>query len=421
MTIRGTLGIAELVKDLRDAGYTVVAVNKRYRVSHPGGGDAVFIPQSLPKNARATTVADVERQLKAIGWDPAQAEEARERDRQQRLAQARKEEEAALARAKAEAASRPAPAEMQEVIRQRISPEASTSAPEPTEPRSEIMVLDANFAAELLKHNRFYDRSGKLDPEAASQRTNRPFSQARAEKYRDDILRGEWKLTHQGIALDRDGLLIDGQHRLVGLILAAEKQPGITIRTMVTYDLEPEAFDAVDIGTKRTVGDVLASHGEKSALHLSAAARLVIFYDSKRPPNEWAHAQVTPEQALDLVRREPELREAVRWGTNHPLALPAAECASRHVILRACEETGRRFAREFFDAYRSGAGLSVADPALTLRNLILAQAADRKRKRSGLEQFSLIIKAWNAEAAGKKQKVLGWRHTEGVPRAIGLR
>lgn len=428
MATRGELDIERLVDDLKTAGYAVIPVGHRYRVTDPAGGDPAFIPKRLPKNGRATTIKDVESVLLRIGWDPAKAEAARERGRQARLTADKMKAEADLLRAEAEAAARPAPAEVQEqvrqVIRQRVSAEASTSAPGlilPAEPRTEIMVLDADFAAALLQHNRFYDSTGKLDAEAGMERTNRPFSPERAESYRDTILRGEWRLTHQGVALDTNGLLMDGQHRLVGLVMAAEKQPGVTIRTMVTYDLEPEAFDAIDIGRKRTVGDVLASHGEKSAAATAAVARLVIFYDEKCQPGMWGRAQVTPERVRALLAREPELREAVRWGSANSLALPAAEGAARHVVLRECGEYGRRFARDFFEAYRTGAGLVVGAPALTLRNVVLGQAANRKRKRSGLEQFSLIIKAWNAEVAGRQQKVLAWRVSEDVPRVTPLR
>lgn len=424
MATKGELGIAELRKDLEDAGWTVVQVGKRLRVTNPKGGEPAFIPIALPKNARATTVKDIERVLSDIGWDPALAEEARERDRQARIAEDKRHAEIALARAKAEADARPAPAEVQSVIRQRISPEVSTSAPGPVaplEPRTEIMTLDADFAAELLKHNRFYDRKGKFDPDAGEQRTNRPFSQDRANRYRDAILRGEWKLTHQGIALDREGLLVDGQHRLIGLVLAAEKKPGVTIKTMVTYDLEPEAFDAVDIGGKRTVADVLGAHGEKSALNLASVARLVVFYDDRRSPGEWGRMSVTPDEARIVIAKEPEIRDATRWGATGCLALPAAEGAARHLILRECGDAGRRFARDFFESYRSGVGLAAGSPALTLRNVILNQAANRKRKRHSLEQMSLIIKAWNAEAGGKPMKQLMWRGDEEVPRVIGVR
>jgi hypothetical protein len=43
---------------------------------------------------------------------------------------------------------------------------------------------------------------------------NRPLSRAVVEKYRQTITSRRFQLTHQGIALDTQGRLRDGQHRL---------------------------------------------------------------------------------------------------------------------------------------------------------------------------------------------------------------
>lgn len=418
MTSKGTLDIEQLVRDLATAGYAVTLLGARYRVTNPQGGEAVFLPRRLPKNGRATTIADIERMLTKIGFSPEQAEQAREKDRQRRLEQARKGGDALLAEAQRRADALPSPAEVQQMIRQRVSPEVSTSAP--GEPRTEIMVIDADFAAELLRHNRYYDPQGNLTGEEGAARTNRPFSQQRAETYRDNILRGEWKLTHQGIALDTDGLLVDGQHRLVGLVMASEQDPNVSIRTMVTYDLAPEAFDAVDQGRKRTVADVLGARGEKNALGLASVVRIVLFYDDKRTPGEWRSATISTERAHRKVEEEPGIREATRWGALNNIALPAAEGAARHVILRGCSAERESFAEDFFTKYRTGANVGMFAPALTLRNTILSLRSNAKRKQSGLEHFALIIKAWNAEVAGRQVKSLAWRATEEVPRATHL-
>lgn len=65
--------------------------------------------------------------------------------------------------------------------------------------------------------------------------------------------RGEWKLTHQGIAFDRFGTLVDGQHRLTFISLLAD---GESVPLNVTTDICDDAFDAIDIGLKRTMSDI---------------------------------------------------------------------------------------------------------------------------------------------------------------------
>ena len=64
------------------------------------------------------------------------------------------------------------------------------------------------------------------------------------------IRRGEWIITHQGIAFDCDGNLIDGQHRLWAII-----NSGIPVKMFVFEGLDARAFMTIDIGIKRNVSD----------------------------------------------------------------------------------------------------------------------------------------------------------------------
>jgi len=61
---------------------------------------------------------------------------------------------------------------------------------------------------------------------------------------------GEWQLTHQGIAFDKDGNLLDGQHRLQAVI-----NHGRGVEFMVTRNLPHEVFSSLDRGVVRTLAD----------------------------------------------------------------------------------------------------------------------------------------------------------------------
>jgi hypothetical protein len=66
--------------------------------------------------------------------------------------------------------------------------------------------------------------------------------------------RGEYLPTHQGIAFDSNGNLIDGQHRLLA---ALEMPPGFTFWCDVTVGLSPAAFAAIDSGLVRSPAELL--------------------------------------------------------------------------------------------------------------------------------------------------------------------
>jgi hypothetical protein len=117
---------------------------------------------------------------------------------------------------------------------------------------------------------------------------NRPFRDTYCEELCGIILRGEWKLTHQGIAISTDGTLLDGQHRLHAIV-----RTGIPCMMLVTTDCDAHLFELIDRGRIRTQAD---------SLHVSrrhAAAARFLFMLSKAPAN-WSHS-CTIDQVKDVL------------------------------------------------------------------------------------------------------------------------
>jgi hypothetical protein len=79
---------------------------------------------------------------------------------------------------------------------------------------------------------------------------NRPVRNLWVRKLAAMIERGEWRMTHQGIALTPDNRLLDGQHRLLAVVLANKAVP-----MRVTFDCDPDAFAVLDNGVKRAISD----------------------------------------------------------------------------------------------------------------------------------------------------------------------
>jgi hypothetical protein len=78
---------------------------------------------------------------------------------------------------------------------------------------------------------------------------NRKINNSRIDYYAKQMTNDQWKLTHQGIAFDKAGVLIDGQHRLHAIV-----QSGKTVPMLVIEDLEHEGFKAMDSGMARGLG-----------------------------------------------------------------------------------------------------------------------------------------------------------------------
>lgn len=104
--------------------------------------------------------------------------------------------------------------------------------------KTEIVIITPQLARSMLEKNT----------------RNRPVRNSHVETLRASFERGEYRMTHQGIAFDSNGELIDGQHRLHAIALLADGE----FPMLVTTGLPPSVFAAVDATlAKRTVSDAL--------------------------------------------------------------------------------------------------------------------------------------------------------------------
>lgn len=83
---------------------------------------------------------------------------------------------------------------------------------------------------------------------------NRIVKPRSVEAYARDMQRGDFRTTHQGIAFDTDGNLIDGQHRLLAIIMS-----NTPVTLLVTRGIPvDDGVMATDRGISRSIRDVMA-------------------------------------------------------------------------------------------------------------------------------------------------------------------
>jgi len=103
---------------------------------------------------------------------------------------------------------------------------------------------------------------------------NRECRQATVKSYAAEMSAGQWRTTHQPIAVDETGRLVDGQHRLAAVIAA--NWSGTML--LATYGSTEETLQLpVDRGLRRTIFDVLV----KPRSHVEIVTRLVKHTTSK--------------------------------------------------------------------------------------------------------------------------------------------
>lgn len=265
--------------------------------------------------------------------------------------------------------------------------------------RSETRTITPDEAADLLTKND----------------SNRPLSKSVAHGFAEAIKRGEWKLTHQGIALDKKGNLVDGQHRLAAIVEAETP-----IETLVFTQVDSDTFDVLDVGRKRSAADALAIAGEKNTHLLASMLRIVWLYNT-RPDSSWSggNAGVTTPQLLETLEAHPKIRDYVSVGLDVSVATGTIKSAAASASYLVSKAGSKKKLEPWFEGLIEGAGLTKNDARLKYRNHMLTlarkQAGEVRRRRDNREHVWLYLTAFNAWAEGVNVPALRYTPTKQMP------
>lgn len=257
------------------------------------------------------------------------------------------------------------------------------------------------------------DRSAdilRISPAVASKwldrnTSNRPLSAVYVNELAAAMKRGEWMENGEAIKFSKDGVLLDGQHRLAAVIASS-----VAIVSRVEYGLPPEAFITLDRGKKRNLGDALAMDGVTE--HTLVAAAVTVVWQIRN--EAWSNRQPTPMQLLEFYENEcggivdsiPPTRSASKMSRGSTV-VALHFLFSRH---------SRRLADEFMALVGSGANMEAGHPVLVLRDRLIA---DRMAKASlpRIEIVAMFIRAWNAFVGNRTLRTLkGTIGDSGIPK-----
>jgi hypothetical protein len=270
-----------------------------------------------------------------------------------------------------------------------------------------VEVIDVELAKTLLALNRPH----KVGVEG----TNRGVRPAQIHKFAQAMLAGEWELTNQGIGISSDDELIDGQHRLLAVLLAAETNPDISIQSNVTWNLSPSSKLAVDIGGTRRPGDFLAMQGIGNGNKVGAALKLLeCYYDRPYEYTAWTRHSITPSHLMTLLSRFREVEDAYNLGRGvMRVTSPSSITAALTIVLRDRPELVEHLPR-FLEPLKTGANVGIGSPILALRTWC-GNASLSKKKSNGVMLLALIIRSLNHWVEDTRARHLVFREADGFP------
>jgi hypothetical protein len=138
---------------------------------------------------------------------------------------------------------------------------------------------------------------------------NRKPSKVAVTKYATDMQSGNWQLTAQTIAFDRDQVLLDGQQRLLACV-----QTDMPQDFLVAFGLSPDCFKNIDNGKGKTNADILGMNGFGEPAITSALTRAIIAYETSGTTDANTFKgvyQITKSQILEYLDAHPEITQFI--------------------------------------------------------------------------------------------------------------
>lgn len=188
---------------------------------------------------------------------------------------------------------------------------------------------------------------------------NRAVSETTIEALAEEMKAGRWRLHHQGIAFDTEGVLRDGQHRLLSIV-----KSGVTVPMMVTTGIDPSVFDTIDAHRPRKVGDqLILFHGMPQGRRMAAAASIIHSIET----DSVGGRRLPIGLVIEIHKRH---KEGLDFATNAIMAGAFSKAPIIGALAYAFAKDGEKVA-VFAKQLRDGERLTKNDPAYALRDLII--------------------------------------------------
>jgi len=303
-------------------------------------------------------------------------------------------------------------------------------------------LLGWSEASDDAKDYQFKDQNGKKIV-CTNNPSNRPLGLPDAHKYSQELLRSRWRLNCENIIIGLTGLILNGQHRLIGFVLACQLlennaewykdeydiEGPLTMETSMAFGVseDDDTVNTMDTCKPRSLADVIyragyfssfsSSQRKKVARALDYAVRLLWHrtgVDSEAYAPKRTHAE-----AIDFINRHPGLIKCVKHiheengdGDNRIGLLLSQGSAAGLMYLMSCSESDSQEYREA--GYKENSiNFTLTEEAEEFWTLV-ATSEDFKPLRtsmaamiddgdsSSLSRVSMIVNAWNLHINEKK-------------------
>lgn len=235
---------------------------------------------------------------------------------------------------------------------------------------------------------------------------NRRLQKRMVETFARDMKEGNWGLTYDPIRFDKDGILIDGQHRLAACI-----QADTPFETLVIYRMENKLKDLIDTGKSRAMRDILTMRGLANTSHVATALRILL---SEKAGQTSAGKGFSHSETLEALEKHPSLPLWVPANSTMPRGISVG--ASGYLFYVGAVLLNRKDdVLDMMAVLRDGIPKYDGDPMHKYRERILRNSTDGSmRSNSTRNGFWTYKRAFNAFLAKESLDRIHWQK-EDVP------
>jgi hypothetical protein len=236
----------------------------------------------------------------------------------------------------------------------------------------------------------------------------------KAERLAQALRNDEWIFNAQPIVFDVNGVLLDGQHRLMACVMA-----DIAIKSLVVWGAQPESQTTMDLGTPRSVADILALEGFSNHFARAALGKRIATYRKQGLRAAISHGNApTPGEVLTEARQLDGPRYLGQ--VIHTARLLRLNPSLVGLLMWLTDQIDPVDSEHFWSHLKSGVDLREGDAIFALRTWALDPGRDVSKNSysSNLIQGAIVLKAWNRFRLGEPVVRLSFRVGGAKPEAF---
>ena len=197
--------------------------------------------------------------------------------------------------------------------------------------------------------------------------------------------------------------MIDGQHRLYAIVNSEKSSPMIVITGVNT-----DAFDTIDIGTKRSASDIFSINNiANEVLTASVVKFIYAFKNGKYSANRNTIRNLQNHEIMEYYQSLPNINDSIDFASKlkskgQSLITPSI-LGGMHYLL---SEVDPEMATEFMQQLYVGTNLPDNSPIIPLRNRLIKTKIDKNFTLTNSVLLQSIVFVWDKVRAGKTCKTL---------------